>query len=493
MFAGALGVFVRTLAPSIAWKNHAADSGDLVAAAYTGGIPHPPGYPLYTALAQLFVLLPVDGIAYRVNLLSALAAAATVLVLYAIIRLVLPADSRYPRGVSVVAALWFAFSPMFWSQATVAEVYALNALLTALGLLGLLLWSGEGTGLGESWRTRGRWIFAAALGLGLAHHLTILFLVPAAGILLWRRVSARAILATAAFALGLAGLLAFSLVLRAWRDPPISWGDPKTLENWWWLVSGQLYRGYAFGLGWAEYPARVSAWARLLFEQFNPVGVALGLWGGLQLVQRSARAGVALGVTMAVYSVFAIGYRSFDSDVYLIPAFLCFAPAIAAGMASVVQAARGRAAFALFLILLPLANLALNFAAMDRSADTQARDYGRRVFDTIPENALVVADGDEHIFALWHSRYVERTDSQVMIVAPGLLSYAWYRDQLRRHNPDWVWPADSELAWDQFLRALVARNLDRHAVFWTAPDPQFERLFRFRAVDALYQVVAAGE
>ncbi|TAN33252.1 DUF2723 domain-containing protein, partial [Patescibacteria group bacterium] len=50
------------------------DSGELIAAAASGGAAHPPGYPLYTVLARLFTLVPVGSLASRVNLLSAMCA-----------------------------------------------------------------------------------------------------------------------------------------------------------------------------------------------------------------------------------------------------------------------------------------------------------------------------------------------------------------------------------------------------------------------------------
>ncbi len=95
IFLVAFGVYVRTLAPSITWKNKGADSGDLVAAAFTGRIPHPPGYPLYTLLAELFIALPIGGVVFRVNLLSAISAAATLVILYLVIYALVDQEQRW--------------------------------------------------------------------------------------------------------------------------------------------------------------------------------------------------------------------------------------------------------------------------------------------------------------------------------------------------------------------------------------------------------------
>ena len=60
-------VYVKTLAPTVSFF----DSGELISAAYTLGVAHPPGYPLYVLLGWLFSKLPIGNIAYRINRMSA--------------------------------------------------------------------------------------------------------------------------------------------------------------------------------------------------------------------------------------------------------------------------------------------------------------------------------------------------------------------------------------------------------------------------------------
>ena len=81
--AGALSgiVFLLFQAKGI----YTGDSGDLVTAAVVGGIPHPPGYPLYTWLGWLASYVPLFTPSWRVTLLSSLSHAATVGLVYALI------------------------------------------------------------------------------------------------------------------------------------------------------------------------------------------------------------------------------------------------------------------------------------------------------------------------------------------------------------------------------------------------------------------------
>src|SRR3954465_6397313 len=67
-----LALYVITLAPSTAmW-----DTSEYIAAAYTMGLPHPPGNPFFIILGRVFSLLPIAGsVAARINVLAALCSA----------------------------------------------------------------------------------------------------------------------------------------------------------------------------------------------------------------------------------------------------------------------------------------------------------------------------------------------------------------------------------------------------------------------------------
>src|SRR5437868_12679578 len=80
VFAAALLLYVRTLAPSVMPGDYA----EFQMCAAILGIPHPTGYPLYVLLGKLFTLLPVGDVAYRVNLSSAVYMAGAAGLLFAI-------------------------------------------------------------------------------------------------------------------------------------------------------------------------------------------------------------------------------------------------------------------------------------------------------------------------------------------------------------------------------------------------------------------------
>lgn len=142
--------YMLTLAPDLTLQ----DSGELAVGSYYAGIPHPPGYPVWTLYTWLFTeLLPISNIAYRVGISSAVAAA---LACGLIALMVSRGSSMVIEGISelkgmerrwenlicmvsgFVAGMLMAFNGFMWSQAIIVEVYTLSV-LSLTGVLACLL------------------------------------------------------------------------------------------------------------------------------------------------------------------------------------------------------------------------------------------------------------------------------------------------------------------------------------------------------------------
>ena len=189
----AMAIYLLTMAPGVTWEHAGRDGGDFITAVWVFGVPHPTGYPTFSLLARLFTQLPLGSIAWRVNLLSGLAGAATVTMLYLVGRLLAsppapargagvassqsPGEQAYGPATwgAVVGALLLGFSPLFWGHALIAEVYTLHIFFIALILWLMLRWRDGGGPL---------WLAALAFGLGMGNHITLTFLGPAIAMLL---------------------------------------------------------------------------------------------------------------------------------------------------------------------------------------------------------------------------------------------------------------------------------------------------------------------
>jgi hypothetical protein len=503
VFAACMGCYLLCLAPTITWKHDGVDSGDLITAAYTLGVPHPPGYPLFTLLARLFILLPLGDPAYRVNLMSAVFAALTATIAYFIVLLLSPRRTRAPGTflIASVPALMLALSRTFWSQAVFAEVYSLNALLIAAAILLAVLYR-------RSPDRRLLWMLGLTLGLGLANHLSALFFVPTTIYLAVHRRSpgASGYLAIAGFfLLGLSAYL--YLPLASARYPPVDWGACRTWSGFWWTVSARIYREYAFALPLSYLPSRGASWLGMLTQQFTWPGFALGLMGAWHLWEED---GECLAISLASFGAvvaYALFYNTTDSYVYLIPSFLVFALWLAIGAVYVrgligsLAAKRKRDGIfmpprlqellALSLFLLPVFLFYSNLPEVSLRGDEEAYAYATSVLANAPPDAIIIADTDAHVFALWYVRYVETTEPAPLIVARGLLPYQWYQDSLGWQRPGVSLPGSQGDPYAQ-LFAFVDENVRRCPVYLTDYDQRIMSRYEYSRHDGLYRLGVKG-
>ena len=409
------------MAPGLTWAHDSSDGGELATAAHSLGIPHPPGYPTYVLLSHVFTRLPIGEVATRTNLFSAVCAAgAAALLTWTLSRM------RPGLSAAVGAGLMLAFSPLLWSQALVTEVHTLNALFTALLLASTVVArqarasSALALAVGVTW------------GLSLGNHPTALFCAPLVALAafrlrrLWPVVVGGVML----------GLLVYLLLpLRAAADPPVNWGDPQTGERFWWMVSGAPYRGYVLAVPARFLVARLVAWATLLVRQFGGIGLLFTLLGGAVLWTGDRGLAVATAATLLLCSVFAVGYDTSDSYLYLLPGLVCLAAWLAGGIGWVVAWLGRRTGWVsraamVLAVLLPLLAAAWRLPELDLSDDRRATDFVATVLGDAPPEAVILSRQDRHTFALWYGQHALGMCPDVTVVDPGLLVYDWYRQRI---------------------------------------------------------------
>jgi len=143
-FLASFAVYAWTVAPSVTLL----DSGEFLVAGQLFGVPHPTGYPIWTMLAWLISRLPFGNAAWEINLLSSLLGAMAVglsaTLSRSFLRWMFPCPCAAVRGLAsvsaIAAALLLTFSFSMWSQAVIAEVYTLHALLVGGFLASMYAW-----------------------------------------------------------------------------------------------------------------------------------------------------------------------------------------------------------------------------------------------------------------------------------------------------------------------------------------------------------------
>ena len=171
-------LYLVTLAPNTAmW-----DTSEYIAAAYTLGMPHPPGNPLFVLIGRVFAILPIaSSVAARINILAAICSAASAGMWFLITERVLvgwfPERRQRILG-GALAALIGATAFTVWNQSVVNEkVYTVSLVGIAIISWLMIRWSDEPDG-----RRADRILVLVGylLGLGYANHMGGMLAGPAA-------------------------------------------------------------------------------------------------------------------------------------------------------------------------------------------------------------------------------------------------------------------------------------------------------------------------
>ena len=272
-----LALYVLTLPHTVMLE----DDGLFLMAGAIWGSPTRPDIPLYTLLIHLFMQLPFGTPAFLGHLSSAALGALACGAVYACARLL------QPSALAALTAAWlFAASEHVWSQAIIAEVYTLNALLF-FGIYALLLYAVRTPARAWPW-----FAAAAAYGLSLANHWPLMALATP-GLLLavapaWKTAARRAP-ALLGVAVASAALAYLWMVWRSLQQPFIStYGAIDGWDTFWYYLSRQ---GYAEAdirpsVGWDDRLAYLQWLGNELVWQLTPLGFALALVGLALLVRR---------------------------------------------------------------------------------------------------------------------------------------------------------------------------------------------------------------
>ncbi len=494
------GFYVLTLAPGLTWSNAAADGGDLLAAAFTWGIPHPTGYPTYLILLRGFaVIAPLGDEAFRGNLMSAAFAAAAVSLLFVATVRILSTPARAdaaPRALVLLAAgvasAALAASRELWSQATVTEVYAVNGFfVSALFLGAVVLRERIETGQAGGALTAG---LGVALGLGLGNHLTLA--AVAAPMLAWAYLGAGARGALSPrlvwpLVAGLAAGLSVYLYapIASAGSPAINWGHPDTIAGFWWMVSGTIYQGYAFGVPAGDILPRLVTSADFLLAQYTVVGLAIGLIGLSWLWDARRLLALSNLVSVALLAGYTVTYHTIDTFIYLIPVFMIFSVWLAGGLVVVFTGARrlaadsraGRGPLARVgprmatgalavaaLAAIPGFSVATNLGDLDLSGDREAIQFAESTIETVGSGGVIFARSAETVFGLWYQAYVADREERVMVVSTPHLPFDWYWEDLRAQFPERM-PAESPPSHSQRAQWIIDENLGVRPVFDADP------------------------
>lgn len=484
LFLSSLLLYTLTLSPDLL----PADSGEFQVVVPLLGVPHPPGFSLYTLLAKIFIsLIPGGAAAYRLNLFSAFTSSLTlVLVNLAVHRLtssLQPPTSSLQSLVSRVPGLLAAFalgvSTTFWSQAVSANIRSLMALLTALLVYALIEYRLTPT-------INRLAFFAFALSLAVVHHLSIAFIgiVFAASLLQFSISPLLPFSKTKALKILLALLAPLaSLLYLPLRGAANAFLAPPGLDT----PAGFLQHALATGFGGdffyfaspSALPDRLSILLNIFLFQFNSALLILFALGLVLFFRHDWRLAAALTLAFAVHCFIAITYRAPQTVEYLLPAYVILVVAAVAGLSNAQFTKLNsqphftfrvlRLAPQVLLLVGSLYVVFRNFPAyLALSLDRSTRDYAESALQSAPPNAVILS--------AWH-----------------YATPMWYLQQIEGLRPDvtveYVFPQGASLA-QNWVARINANAASRPTLITNFYPQEFAGLgYRFPPVGLLWQAM----
>lgn len=474
-------------------------------------------------LAHVASLMPWGNVAMRVNFASAIfgALAAGVLTLV-VVELVMTApfvpglrrsqakkNPRQERGArssiseetdggldrswllvftpAIGAGLLISFSRTLWSYSTIAEVYSLNTLLILTVLFLMVRWrrsvliekrrvASAGTpNFSYGLLYAGAVLFGLALGV---HHVTVALILPALAFLVYRTAGLKFFASTSLLWAALFSLTALLAVyaylpLAASRAPVINWGDPRSIQEIWWHITGRQYQVFfSFSLRemWGQFVEFLGMVLRELGSPWLPTGLLLAIAGFWNLFRRDRTTFWFLLLILGADLIYALGYSiAEDKDAYYLPAFVSLGIATGFGVRWLIQKILSKSwpiertwlATASVVLLVAAISLASNWPFNNRRNFFIARDYVENILSTIEPNGLLLTADWQVASPLFYVQEIEGRRRDVKVVDVKLLHRSWYFDYLKRAYPDLIERSRDKV--EAYLADLIAWDRDPQA------------------------------
>jgi len=401
-----LSCYFLTLCPTV----YVEGSGELIGATYLLGTPHPTGYPLFILIARLLIsFFPWGEPALQVNIATAFIASFGV---------GLFAWFLMDRGVNWLAAmgaaLCFGFSATYWGQATISEVYGLSIVFVIFAFR---------YGLRAIEQTSERLFFLLCwiMGLGLTTHLNQALLAPAFFCLLifrsYKFFLCYKLMAKAAVALIGGYSIIFYLPIRNGLGKGFHWGNISNPADLWAHLTGAIYSSSFFSLPISGVILNAHRFVILFLEEWQVLLVPLIIWGGFCVFKKDQNLFYMSIITVITNLLIALNYHRDPNGiaVFFLVTFACSSLFLGYGLESIGNILEKEWKRVLITFLAVVCVISSNWTNADLSQENLAYEYGRGVLDDLPEEAILVTDGDDASFVIDYLIRIEKIRTDISI------------------------------------------------------------------------------
>ncbi len=465
------------------------DSGDLVAAAATMGVPHPPGYALYTGFGWILTKIPLQTVAWRVGLLSSVPHAFTIGLVFAIV--VMLTGSMWA---GLLSGFLLAGNYVFFLYSVTPEVFGLFDFFVISLTTTIFLWI----------RThRMMWVYAAAfiLGLSLTHQQVILFLVPACAYLLIQDKKFRHMrLSSYTVKLGawlLAGLLPYLYVVYAGQGSSmINWDRPGDIAGFIRLITradyGTFVSSNAFGSLFIQRALQVQAYVQFVFLDFTWIGLLLAAIGWWYLWKKARETAYFFLIALVCVGPAFFAYASFPLisrftlgtyERFLLPSYLFLSILFGVGAYAMLEYAQSFrpqlwkkfgsviliCAYVVFLFFPASQMFVTSWRFYGLPADRTMENLGRDVLSSAPSGSLILLDRDTPLFSALYMRYALHMRPDTIVLHASRLQSKDYFVTIQKNFPGFNLPIfEGE---KDPMAAIVRETYGKRPIFATSAFP----------------------
>ncbi|NOS84197.1 MAG: DUF2723 domain-containing protein [Ignavibacteria bacterium] len=487
IFAAAAGlicliIYVLTLYPAVGFM----DSGELAAAAYIFGVPHPTGYPLFLAIGYIVSHLPLPGsIIYKLNLLSSIEAAAAVVITYyaalILVRYVIqkllgaPVKKQNSKNtkrsqqtdevlkvkknlsdfdmlsyiLAFTSAVCIGLAKTFWLDAVQVEVYALHSVFLSLIILySLKCLISIKTPVKKNWL-----ILFLLLGLSFSNHLTTIFVIPAILYILYLQYSSdklftKQILPLALFVLP--GFLLYALlVISSGYAPYLNWSDLSNVSNLIEHLRGSDYSQLMFS-STSKFSNNAAEFFKSLPGEMAVISLIFSA-AAMVMLWKSFRSFVIFILITVVFNLlYAFNYDIVDINTYYLLVFFLLGLIVPAGIlyiitfgspASIInkpdEPGKVMPKVVIVSLIAVIFSAAYNYKENDNSGNYANSEFTSNALNSVEANSVIMAYDWAYLYsASLYFQLAEKQRPDVRIFNIKFLAVDWYLKTISKFYPE---------------------------------------------------------
>lgn len=409
------------------------DTGELVAAAYLNFVPHPPGYPLWQWLQHLATnFIPVGTVFWRASFMNTIFAISTLGIF----------THSFRRNWLVIALSLpiLALSPVFFEAAILPDVFSLHAFFIVM--IGAIFFHQSEQKI---------YFLPFVFLLTLAHHHTILLLLPVLCMHFWLERKSWKLLIKGAAGGAFFSFLAYTNLLLLKTGSEYSWSD---LTSWSALWQHILRVDYGtFSLTSSANFINFDSLLYFLKASFSPCSLllVLAVWKFRARDLRIFAWALSAALSVIFLLFLNIGVSGTGKEIlfrfHLMPLVL-FVFLFATFLSRIEFSKKVQKVSLLITAGISLLLLMQDSKYLSLRNDTFIENYAKEILSEIKDPTVIVAEGDAAYFSIRYVQSVLGVARGSVVVSPSLFFHPWYLEKVQKVFPQFVLP-NAQKIWSE--------------------------------------------